>query len=391
MGGFASVDMPELAYLGPRVFLVPLVGAMWYNNKCHTGWTIALTYSYFWWLLTIGFDLRDPLPAILLRHGLAVFEEASFIYFAIFPILMFIAGIIGSIVVRLFDIRYPTPWEAIFPSFTTVSLEGIVSTPCNPIDLVALTDYYCMCARGLVNGCWAFIAPPYWHTFVGVILQLIVITIPDFIFWHFVPTRKWLAFFVPLLLRIVGYILAWLYWSYRTDLYVWGPSEWNTRARRDAARKNDASLYAEDPNIDGFDSVLFAETQALINKNVLIMAVIDILGFIVIGGAIVFRTVPDVDIVIFVGIGYLALLFVAFFFIGLFFYLRHASQPPLCPRRCPITGLILSGKPVALATVTPTPMALNNNTRDNNQQLVVYNNKRPAFRNTDSIVSIHSF
>lgn len=394
MGGFASADFQELAYLGPRVFLYPLVGGMLYNNKCHTGWTIALTYSFFWWLLTIGFDLRDPLPPILLRHGLAIFEEASFIYFAIFPILMFISGVLSGYISRLFDIRASTPWEAIFPSFSSIDLSGL-SSRCDAEALAALKEYYCMCYKGLTNGCYILIDPPYWHTFVGFLLQLIILTIPDYIFWYFIPTRERLAVLLPLGLKILGWILAWLYWSYRTDLYVWGPTEWNTRARRDAYNKSpNTSLYGMDPNIDAFDSILFAQTQSLIDRNVFVMAIIDLLGFILIAGVIAVPTVPDVDVVIFVGIGYLALLLLIALFVHLFLHMRRSSQPSLCPRRCPKTGALLSSKRPAStpldANVVKTPTPINSG---NQQQLIVYDNrKRINAKKTDSsIIHLHNF
>jgi len=384
MGNFASADLPELAILGVRVFIFPMVAAMWYNNRTNTGWAIALMYSFFWWILSVFFTMVDVFRTIFARDGLTATEEAAVIYFLVYPIAMFFSGLIGGLISSLMDIREVTPFYAIFPSFTTHSLEGLVSTICNPIDLAALREYWCMCERGLERWCFTFIDPPYWHTFIGFLLTLWTLTIPDIIFVRFALTRKWLAYLLPLGMKLIGYLVAWLYWSYWTDLYVWGPTAWNTAARRASVKKNpDTSLYVYDPNIDGFDTVLFEETQSTINKNVLVMSLVDIFGFLLVGGVIIIPAVPDVDIVIVVGISWLVLIFILFAFVAFFFWIRRASQPPLCPRRCPrLCPLVANG--TALASTTTTVVAT---PTDMSKAIVPYTNKRPT--RMDNIIDLH--
>lgn len=369
MGAFASSDLPQLAILGVRVFIYPLIGALWYNNRCNSGWVYATTYVYFWWLISVGFNLQG-LFSLFLTGGLAAITQDLIIYFVVFPIIILVAAILGAIICSLLDIRETMPFYALFPSFITHNVDYLVSTPCNPIDIDALKAFYCMCQRGLERWCFSFIDPPYLHTLVGFILSIIVVSLPDFLFWFFVESNKLVAFLVPLGLKIGGYILAWLYWSYRTDLYVWGPSAYNMAFRRESVRKDpDRSLYANDPNIDAFDTVLFAETQSVINKNVLVMALIDIFGFLLIGGVIVIPTTPNVNVVIWVGIAYLLLILIIVILIGLILYLRGGNDLD-CPRYCPRTGLLLANN------VATTPVSTSINVIVPTKQIASYANKK---------------
>lgn len=336
--GVASSNLPEMAALGVEVFIYPIVASMWFNTRCGGGWAVAGTWSYLYFLLRVGFDLRDPLKAyspILQQQELS---EALALYFRYYPIFLAIALFIGWFICLLMDIREPIGFGALWPSFTTRNLNNIVSTPCRPIDLEKLRAYYCMCNKGLQRWCLSYIEPPYWHIFVGILLALWTLTLPFFLFSYLLTINKYAAFFVPLVLRIVGYVVAWLYWSYRTALYVWGPTEYNMQGRLEAARNDpDNSVYAEDPDISGIEWALYAETQAVINKNVLIIGLIDVLGFILVGGLIVFPSMPDVDVVWVVGLAFILLLGLIFAIIGLVYYTRTGIEP-ICPTICVITG-----------------------------------------------------
>lgn len=376
MGGFASSEFPELAYLGVRVFMYPLVGAMWYNNRSSTGWAVVCAYSYFFWLITIAFDLHDPVQAILERTilmGLSAFREATIIYFGVFVIIILLASWLGQLICMLMDIRELLPFDALFPVYQTHNIDGIINTKCNPIDVAALRAYYCMCMRGLEHWCFTFIDPPYWHTFITFILSLIILTLPDYIFWYFVPTMKVMAYFVALALRVVGYIAAWFYWSYYTDLYVWGPTEYNTKVRRESRKKNpDYSPYARDPDIEAFEDALFAETQSTINKNVLVIALIDIFGFLLIGAVIIIPATPDVDVVIGVGIAYLVFILLILTAIAIFYYVSHGADQ-LCPDRCHTTGLPLYNSKIS--NVVPL-----SNTQQQPKEPKIYSNKNPNLK-----------
>jgi hypothetical protein len=110
----------------------------------------------------------------------------------------------------------------------------------------------------------------------------------------------------------------------------------------------------------------------VINKNVITVGLIDILGFILIGGVIVVPSVPDVDVVIGVGIFYLVIVFLVFGFVFLFYYREHAGQS-YCPKRCP-RGFLLNSSVAAVVTPVPlssqAPLALGANNNNNNESIV---------------------
>lgn len=334
-----------MAALGLEVFMWPLVGSMWFNTRCLSGWSVAGVLVYFWFLIRVGFDLRDPLATVPL--GSEEFLQSEAIYFKYYPILILVALLVGWFICLLMDIREPIGFYLLWPSFSTRNPNNVISTPCRPIDKEKLRAYYCMCNKGLQRHCFSYIETPYIHILVGVLLVIFTLILPGFLFWYLMGVNKYAAFFTALFMKVIGYPLAWLFWSYRTDLAVWGPSEYNMKLRLEAARADpDNSIYAEDPDITGIEWALYAETQSVINKNVLVMGLIDVLGFILLGGLIVFPSVADVDIVWLVGLSFVLLLALLFVIVGIVFYTRKGLEP-LCPRVCPYTGRPL-GAPAKL-------------------------------------------
>lgn len=385
MGGLTSFELPELAYLGVRVFITPIVSTLWNTNKTNTGWAIALAYSLFFAAITVAFDLRDPLTTILRNLGLIAFKDAVFIYFGVFSIVILLGTWLGAYISMRFGIRELLPINALLPSYETHNL--YIGTKCSPVNIEALRAFYCMCAKGLTNGCYSFIDTPWLHTIVTFILYLITVTLADFIFWYFAPSQKWAAYFSTLGIRLVGYLLAWAFWSYFTDLYVWGPTEYNTRARRDSVRKNkDTSPYIYDPNIDEFDTALFAETQSIINRNVAVIALIDIMGTLLVGGVIVVPSTPSIKVVIGVGSAYLALVLIIVVIFSIFIQ-RGTSIDQIC-NRCPKTGLYLN----AIKPRPPTSSLLGAKKEQTTDTKSVYTNTNTGIRarphTNDSIIPL---
>jgi len=331
-----------MAVVGLEVFLFTLVGSMWFKPRFLSGWSVAGTLIYFWFLIRVGFDLRDPLQAV--PFGSEAFFQSEAIYFKYYPIFILVALIVGWFICLLMDIREPIGFYLLWPSFATRNPNNVVSTPCRPIDLAKLRAYYCMCNKGLQRHCFSYIETPYIHILVGVLLVIFILLLPGLLFWYLMGVNKYAAFFVPLFMKVIGYPLAWLFWSYRTDLAIWGPSEYNMKLRLEAVRLGpDKSIHAVNPRLTGTRLALYAETQSVINKNVLVMGLIDVLGFILLGGLIVFPSVPDVDVIWIVGLSFVLLLALIFVIVGIVFYTRRGLEP-LCPRVCPYTGRPLGAK-----------------------------------------------
>lgn len=293
--GIASSSFPTLAVLALEVFHFPLIASFWYNNRTHTGYAIALVYTYFWWLIRVGFDLGNPLLPIV---SVDLFFESIRIYAGWFVVFSALAALIGWSICVLMDMREPIPFYAILPTFESYVIDTSGPTPCQESDFDTVEKYDAECRLGLQRWCFEHVEPPYWHTLVGVLLELFTLSIPAILFWSFLSWNKWAAFGTPLVMKVIGYVVAGLYWSYRTDLYVWGPAEYNIAPRRLVAKSDDNSLYAYDPPMDR-SGILFRRTQTTVMRNVLVMGLIDTALFLIIAGMIVFpATMPAFNTII---------------------------------------------------------------------------------------------
>ena len=377
--GVASSNLPAMAAIGLEVFIWPLVGSMWFNTRCLSGWAVAGTFVYLWFLIRVGFDLYDPLQTVPLFSN--EFLQSEAIYFKYYPILILVSLLVGWFICLLMDIREPIGFYMLWPSFSTRNPNNVVSTPCRPVDKEKLRAYYCMCNKGLQRHCFAYIETPYIHILVGVLLVLFTFILPAFLFWYLMSVNKYAAFFVGLGMRVIGYVLAWFFWSYRTDLAVWGPSEYNMKMRLEAARNDpDNSIYAEDPDITGIEWALYAETQSVVTKNVLVIGLIDVLGFLLLGGLIVFPSVADVDVVWIVGLSLVLFLALIFVIIGIVFYTRQGLEP-LCPRVCPYTGKPLGAKqPLSQQQQQQQPLTMQAHLRNGDNQLVAKTGNSLSYR-----------
>jgi hypothetical protein len=353
--GAASSNMPALAALGLEVFMYPLIFSMWFNSRCFSGWACALSYLFFWFLIRVGFQIHNPLSTLVTPTDIS---EGNRIYFGWFPVFMFIAALAGWIVCLLMDIREAIPLYALFPSFNTTSVD---LTPCEAQYAEKLKQYDCDCSHGIQRWCFNYVDPPYWHTFVGILLALFTLILPALLFFFLYPNAKWGAFIALIAIKIVGYIVAWAFWTYRTDLYVWGPSEFNTAPRIETAKKNENSVYADDPDLDGIAKILYRRTQWVINKNVLVIGLTDVLGCLLIGGLIVIPSTPDVDIIWITGLIFILAVAVIFSIAGLIYYSRMPKNP--CPSTCPLVTQPTCplGKQKPLNSKKPPPLNTNAN------------------------------
>lgn len=335
------MSLPELSVLGIEVFVFPIAATLWFNTKTYGGATTAAAISYFWFLVRVGQNLSDPL--LTLSPLSPDFARAVMYYFLYFPLLILLGTLVGQLINILMDIGEPIASYRLFPSFRTHNIDNVVSAPCNPVDIAALRDFYCACeSRGLSAFCFTHIEPNYWAVFIGLILVIITLFAPSFIFWILFPRNKWLAFVLGLAMAILGYFAAWFYWSYWTDLGTWGPTEYNMAVRLESIRKDPStSVYAEDPDISSFAPALYAETQARVNKTVLVMALVHLFGFLLIGGLIVVPNTPvRLTVITIVGIVYLV---VIAFIVALLAFITFSQKgfQPMCARYCPRTGKLL--------------------------------------------------
>ena len=345
------MSLSDIAELGLEVFVFPIAATLWFNTKTLSGGWTAAAITYFWFLVRVGFNIRDPLQSFSLLSP--DIETALLYYFGWFPLLIALGTFVGWLICLLMDMGEPIGLYKLFPSFRTHNLNNVVSTPCDPVDLVKLRDYFCACDKGIEAWCFTHIEPNYWHVLIGILLAIITLFLPHVLFWLLFDRNKWLAFVLAIVIAVLGYFAAWFYWSYWTDLRTWGPTEYNMATRLEAIRKDPYnSIYAEDPDITAFAPALYAETQARINKTVIVMALVHLFGFLLIGGLIVIPAAASLSIITIVGLIYLLAIAFIIALIAFIAFSRHAMQP-MCPKYCPKTGVLLLANPKPLSTKKP--------------------------------------
>lgn len=313
---------PALAVLALEVFHLPLVNTFWFNNRTQNGWSISLAYTLLWWLIRVGFDLGNPLLPIT---SIDLFFESVKLYAGWFVIFISLAVIVGWLFCILMDIREPIPFYAIFPSFPSYAIDTSGLTPCQTdLDTVALYDAECQ--AGLQRWSFEHIDPPYWHTLVGIVLQLFAVSIPAVLFWSLFTFQKYVAFGVPLAMKIIGYTAAGFFWYYRTDLYVWGPTKYNIEPRRLSAKSDDNSPYAFDPPMD-VGGIIYRRTRATVIRNVLVIGLVDTIVFFILAGVLVFpSTIPTLSVVIGVGLALILFMALAVIIVAIFVRLSSPSS-----------------------------------------------------------------
>lgn len=314
-----GASYPALAALALEVFHLPLVNTFWFNNRTQNGWSISLTFTLFWWLIRVGFDLGNPLLPIT---SIDLFFESVRLYAGWFVVFIALAAFVGWLFCILADLREPIPFYAILPSFTSYAVDTSGLTPCQTdLDTVALYDAECQ--SGLQRWSFDHIDPPYWHTLVGIVLELFTVSIPAILFWSLLTSQKYIAFGLPLGMKVVGYGAAGLYWYYFTDLYVWGPTKYNIDPRRLSAKSDDNSPYAFDPPMDA-GGIIYRRTRATVIRNVLVIGLVDTFVFLILAGILVFpSTIPTLSVVI--GVGLALIIFLGLVIIVIAIIVRLSS------------------------------------------------------------------
>lgn len=337
-----SAFLPEIASLGLEVFVFPIAATMWLSAS------EAVAITCFWFLVRVGFSIRNPIEEISFLTRYDDFVTATKYYGGYFILMILLGVAIGYFVKLVYNLKNTIEFESILPSFETYNMDNIVATPCNPdvrIIKAALMDYYCNCIQhGRKKDCFTHIETNYWFVLVGVFSVLLILFVPHLIFWGLLPINRWAALFVPVGMLAIFYFLNWIYHSYRTNLGTWGASEYNMADRIAAVKKDPYnSVYAEDPDITLIADSLYADTQSRITRNTLVKGFIHVSGFLLIGGLIAIPTTPNLNLVWPVGLGYLFGVLLIFGLIAFVTYFYRKDQGPMCNAKfCPKTGKLLS-------------------------------------------------
>ncbi len=308
MVGLADSYLSDLGYIVVvQVTILPFVAAFWFHNRSLTGWAFP-SAMIVWWEIAIrhGLGVNDPLGNPL--YTPLDLQQAQYLYFVVFTTITVACAIMGTAVAWLLGFPYLLPMEAIWPetpgtSFSKPSINSGDYSSTLPNQDAAVPDDCGLTAFGFTQ-----IPKQYFHFFITLILFVVTVALPFILFeWLYASTILG-AFLCGLLIPIVGYIVAGLFWRYFTSLYVFGPNDNSMKNRDDeitlSRKLTDRTPNSIEPDLTDMSirNMVYANTNYNIWKTVLIMGGLHVLTFLLVGGVASFTDPVDVDVVWILGI-----------------------------------------------------------------------------------------
>jgi hypothetical protein len=316
---------PELAIIGQEIILSVVIG-LYLNTRSHTGWAVSGAALFLTYLWRVGFSIHNPLQ---LYPGN---NNAYYMYFAIYPACEFAGIIIAYIVCVCMDIR-PLVWTdtLINAWFNRNNDQPISETEENipEEDRDAVDSYDALQQEKTFYGAprgFAKIQPYYLHSLFGLFLILWNIVAPQLIYVYEFNSvlTKWGVLGIGALFKIIGYVLAGVFWSYRSALEIWGPTAWNIEERQKDPKV--ADVVDDDPETN---ATIYKRTQSTVMRNVITIAMIDLFGFLLVGFVTAIPSVPNVTYVWPIALTYIlvvALIAVIYFAFFVFFANRKRDK-----------------------------------------------------------------
>lgn len=278
MGNIATNDLPTLATFTMEMTVLPLMVSMWFYSDSQMSWALAtalvLTFEVG---VSFCFDIHSPFSTLVgadLADGLRVL--------GVLVILCPIYSLIGSFIMWFLDGEEVLPIYAIFPMsvkrFVTRTPKGTSNGDANErvYKVTGLNRW------GMVN-----LPKPYMHVLVTSIIFAITVGIPFIIYAFFMDdqgSNNSIALTCGIIIPLVGLVIAFIYWFYWRDPYVWGPCVKNLKlmGNRYAAR-DDKQIIKRHTK----------ESNMRVYKTVIMLAVMQLISFVVLAG--VRFGVKDVD------------------------------------------------------------------------------------------------
>lgn len=218
MGNIATNNLPALSTFVMEMTVLPMTIAMWlYSPHSLMSWAVAFTLVVTWDIaISVFFGVSSPLEGLI---GLDHVEGAKVVGVLIILCLAF--SLIGSFVSWLLDGEEVLPFAALFPMSRKhfFSRKGAASSDVSDSD--ARVKPTGLNAWGMVD-----LPKPFMHVAVTTVIFAIAVAVPHLIYAFFmtdVGSDNSIALACVLVIPIVGYILALVYWYYYPDPYVWGP------------------------------------------------------------------------------------------------------------------------------------------------------------------------
>lgn len=322
-----NAALPTLALIGQEIIL-GIVLTLWLDNRSHTGFALAGVSLYLTYLWRAGFNIHNPLLAYPTPPEQG---EALYMYNAIYPTIILVSLFVGYMVCLIVDIR-PLVWPG---DLLTRWFDRLNNPPIADTDEgVPEEDYDAVLSYDALQETITYTAGPgqlfrsvqpyYWHNVVGILLLGWTQVAPQllFVFLYENAWQKWVMLAIGTVLKITGYIIGWVFWSFRTALNIWGPSRWNIEQRSVDKELTDEDR-ADDPETN---ESIYKHTQSVITRNVLTIALIDILGWLLIGFVIVIPSTADVRYVWVFGLIFGLIVLAAILIYLVFAYLAQVKR-----------------------------------------------------------------
>lgn len=198
--GVAHSNLPTIATLALEMSILPLMLAMWcHQTHNFLGWgTVALIIG---WSIAVreAYGVNSPLT-VLAGQDLI---DAQLIYNGIYVIMAVLFAMLGTFVGTILDLPGLLPFHAcIYGNRSPEHKLVRWGRKCNP---------------------------PYRHTIITFILFLFAIVAPFVSYSLLMDNYRGWALGVSIVVPVITYIVCFLYWWWDTSLYVFGPTDRNTK------------------------------------------------------------------------------------------------------------------------------------------------------------------
>ena len=311
MGLYQSA-LSAVAVLAPEMSVLPMAAALWFHSERLTGCFVVLGFLL-WYHVGIreAWNVRNPLQ----DYAGQDLADAQQVYNGIYVSCALCAALVGGLVAYITGLRGVWPLYAALPHDPAEDADAKLVKRSMRANVIAHDLGY---RSGLARWGFSNIAPPTAHVFVTLLLFLFTVVLPHLIFSLVFASSAWGAFGAALGVLLLGYALTWVYWAWNTDLYVWGPCERNTKKRDEADEGMPADAKLR--------KTIFARTRYRVLKNVLIMALLHCVGFLVVAGAVTFPTTADVDAAWITAVCFTGGVLLLALIVGAYFYTTRPSD-----------------------------------------------------------------
>lgn len=271
--------LPLLALITVQWTLLPFFLAMWLHNRSLTGWAVASVVCQTWqWAVRYGAGLDN----VLNSYSGTDLTQALYLYNVVFPWLIPVSAICGTVVSALVGLPYLMPLEAIVPTSPGDAMDSGEDTA-HALRQDAAIQPTSLSAYG-----FSHVPRPYLHMFVMLLLFTISVVAPFVIYEQLFATNNSAALWVAVALILIGFILAWPFLHFLGPLFVTGPTERNVRQRQEAllvASKMDpdfdaASAREPDLSDQTVRDKAFSRTAFRVGKTVLFMGLTQFFFFV---------------------------------------------------------------------------------------------------------------